>query len=150
MNKDSILAGLAVTGVLGLAVGVGVQSARESQRVTDYKNSKRLSIRQLDLYLRNLSADDGYTARYCYDYYKAKFNAASTTTEADNMAYKVNKVVELAKDGSTSSIVELRIMKDRIDEEKEQKKREEERQRQQQVQRHQQQMMKEFAEAMKK
>ena len=148
MNKDTILGLVGVTGAIGLVVGVGVHAAKEAQKVTDYKNSKRISLEHLDFYLYKMSADDGYTARYCYDYYKAKFNAASTITEVDNAFYNVNRVVSLVKNGSTSSMIDLRIMKDRIDEEKEQKKLEEERKRQQQVQRQQQQMMKEFADAL--
>ena len=148
MNKDTILGVVGVAGLVGLVAGVCVIETKEAQRVTDYKNSKRSSLEYIDFYLNKLSADDGYTARYCYDYYRNKFNAASTITEIDNAVYYVNRVVSLVKNGSTSSMIDLRIMKDRIDEEKEQKKLEEERRRQQQMQRQQQKMMKEFAEAL--
>ena len=141
MDKDTILAGLAITGAIGLVSGLCVHAAKETQKLTDYKNLKRKSIESLDLYLYKMTADDGYTARYCYEFFKSKLNSASTVNEVDSAVFNVKRIVELVKDGSTSSIVELRLMKDKNEEEKKQKRQEDERRRQQQ-------MIKDFANAL--
>ena len=61
--------------------------------------------------------------------------------EVDSAVFNMSRIAELVKDGSTSSIVELRLMKDKIEEAKEQKRQEDERRRQQQ-------MIKDFANAL--
>ena len=141
MDKDTILAGLAITGAIGLVSGLCVHAAKETQKLTDYKNLKRKSIESLDLYLYKMTVDDAYTARYCYDFFKSKLNSASTVNEVDSAVFNVSRIVELVKDGSTSSIVELRMMKNEIEEAKEKRRQEDERRRQQQ-------MIKDFANAL--
>lgn len=126
MNKvlNSVIVGLILIVIVALflVMGQAINSFNENQKVTEYKNSKRESLEHIDPYLNNLSDDDKYIAKFCYDYYKDKFNSATSITEADDVAYNVHRVVSLAKDCSKSSIEELRKMKDEIDETQRQEK----------------------------
>ena len=126
MNKvmNTVIVGviLVAIGAMILVIGLGINSLNENQKVTEYKNSKKKTLEHINPYLNKLSDDDKYIAKFCYDYYKAKFNSTTSITEADGMAYNVHRVVSLAKDCSKSSIEELRKMKDKIDETQRQEK----------------------------
>ena len=86
MNKvlNSVIVGiiLIVIGALFLVMGQAINSFNENQKVTEYKNSKRESLEHIDPYLNKLSDDDKYIAKFCYDYYKDKFNSATSITES--------------------------------------------------------------------
>ena len=146
MCKDTILEILGISAVVGLIGVVVVAEVKEQQRISQIKSHKRSNIKPFKSN-NKLSADDEFVARYCYDYYMSKFNRSSSESEIDSAFCKINHIVSLVDNASKEDIVSLKMIKAKVDDEKERERQRQEEQRRKEELKRQERMMKELTEA---
>ena len=88
----------------------------QNKKMYKVREEKKDEIKTIDA--TKLSADELYTATYCYNHYEKKFKDALTVSSVEAALNKMNEIAEKTMNPSVENMVSLKLLKDNIDDSK--------------------------------
>ena len=88
----------------------------QNKKMHKVREEKKDEIKTIDA--TKLSADELYTATYCYNHYEKKFKDALTVSSVEAALNKMNEIAEKTMNPSVENMVSLKLLKDNIDDSK--------------------------------
>ena len=111
MNKGAVIVSTVATTAVAIS-GLVYQS----KKMDKVREEKKDEIKTIDA--TKLSAEELYTASYCYNHYNNKFKDALTVSSVEAALNKMNEIAEMTMNPSVENMVSLKLLKDNIDDSK--------------------------------